>query len=207
MLAQSGKEGLRRAMLDSLTLQAETQPLTVKVRRGGAAVTAAATAGQAARFAFVKIPGSPVEPVEGSAMISGNEAHAPTIEVRNTSSRPVKYVEVGWVVRDQGGREFLAGSLPSPNQSFYLAAGNTGRLSQDSTLNFTVGGQPVNIREMTGFVTQVEFADGKVWVPTRQSLDDPLLRKVMGPSAEEQRLSDLYRRKGLDALVEELRKY
>jgi hypothetical protein len=207
VLAQSGREGLKRAMLDSLTLQAESQPLTVKVRRGGAAVTAAATAGQLTRFAFVRIPGSPVEPVQGSAVISGNEAHAPTVDVRNTTSRPVKYVEVGWVVRDQGGHEYLAGSLPSQNATFYLPAGNTARLSQDSTMSFTMGGQPVNIREMTGFVTQVEFADGKVWVPARQSLDDPLLRKVMGPSAEEQRLSDLYRRKGIDALLEELKKF
>ncbi len=35
VFAQSGKEGLRRAMIDSLALQAESQPLTVKVRRGG----------------------------------------------------------------------------------------------------------------------------------------------------------------------------
>jgi hypothetical protein len=205
VLAQSGKEGLRRAMIDSLTLQAESQPLTVKVRRGGAAVSAAASTGQEARFAFVRIPGSPVEPVQGSAVVSGNEARAPFVVVRNTTARPVKYVEVGWVVRDQAGREYPAGSLPSTNLN--LPAGNTARLAQDSTLNFTVGGQPVNIREMTGFVTQVEFADGKVWVPARQSLDDPLLRKVMGPSAEEQRLSDLYRRKGIEALVEELKKY
>jgi hypothetical protein len=205
VLAQSGKEGLRRAMIDSLTLQAESQPLTVKVRRGGAAVSAAANSGQETRFAFLKIPGSPVEPMQGSAVVSGNEARMPFVEVRNATSRPVKYVEVGWVVRDQAGRQYLAGSLPSTNLN--LPAGNSARLAQDSTLNFSLGGQPVNIREMTGFVTQVEFADGKVWVPARQSLDDPLLRKVMGPSAEEQRLSDLYRRRGIEALVEELRKY
>ncbi len=59
---------------------------------------------------------------------------------------------------------------------------------------------------MTGFVSQVEFADGKVWVPNRQNLENPPA-KVLAPSAEEQRLSDLYRRKGLDALVQELAKY
>jgi hypothetical protein len=206
VLAQSGKDGLRRAMIGSLQLQAET-PLTVKVRRGGPVVSAAATAGQLAQFAFVRVPGSPVEPLQGSAVISGNEAHAPFVEVRNTTSRPVKYVEVGWVVRDQGGHEYLAGSLPSSNLTFYVPAGHTARLAQDSTLSFTLAGQPVNIRQMTGFVTQVEFADGKVWVPSRESVDDPVLRKVMEPSAEEQRLSDLYRRKGIDTLIEELKKY
>jgi hypothetical protein len=60
---------------------------------------------------------------------------------------------------------------------------------------------------MTGFVSQVEFADGRVWVPNRQNLDQELLHKVLPPSAEEQRLTDLYRRKGPDALMEELRKY
>ena len=60
---------------------------------------------------------------------------------------------------------------------------------------------------MTGFVNQVEFADGKVWVPNRESLADPLLRKVLGPSAEDMRLSRLYRRDGINALVDELKKF
>ena len=60
---------------------------------------------------------------------------------------------------------------------------------------------------MTGFVSQVEFADGKVWVPNRQSLQDPALLKSVAPSAEEQRLADLYSRRGIDALVEELKKF
>ena len=60
---------------------------------------------------------------------------------------------------------------------------------------------------MTGFVSQVQFADGKVWVPTRQNLDEPELRKVVPPSAEAQRLSELYFKKGLPALVEELKKF
>jgi hypothetical protein len=203
ILAQSGKDGLRRAMFDSLKRQADLQALTVKVRRGGAALSSAAVAPseRLAQFAFLQIPDSPVQPVNGSAVVSGNQAHSPFVEVRNTTSRPVKYVEVGWLVKDDAGREYLAGSLPSTSLS--LAAGNTARLQQDSTLDFSLGGKPVNIRQMTGFVTQVEFADGKVWVPA----DDPGLRKVLEPSAEEQRLSDLYRRNGLDALVEELKKF
>jgi hypothetical protein len=209
VVAQSGKEGLRREMVASLARQAEMQPLTVRVRRGGAAVSSAALTGQEhmAQFAFLKLPDSPVEPLDGSAMISGSEARAPFVQVRNTTSRPVKYVEVGWVVSDQAGHEYLAGSLPSPNLTFYLPPGTSARVGQESTLDFSVGGQPVNIRNMTGFVSQVEFADGKVWVPNRQSLENATLRKVLGPSAEEQRLTDLYRRKGIDALMEELKKF
>jgi hypothetical protein len=53
----------------------------------------------------------------------------------------------------------------------------------------------------------VEFADGKVWVPNRQNLENALLLKVLPPSNEEQRLSDLYCTKGIGALIEELKKF
>ena len=59
---------------------------------------------------------------------------------------------------------------------------------------------------MTGFVSQVEYADGQIWVPDRASLANAQLLRVLAPSLEEQRLTDLYRKKGLQALVEELKK-
>ena len=89
----------------------------------------------------------------------------------------------------------------------YLPPGKTAQLLQDSELRFSRSGEPINIQKMTGFVSHVQFADGKVWVPNRQSLEDTALIKVLPPSPEEQRLSDLYRRKGLAALVDELKKY
>src|SRR5436190_3146745 len=90
VLAQAGKEGLRRQMIDSLQRQSELQPLTVKVRRGGAVVSSAAVVGteHVAEFAFLQMPDSPVEPVQGWAQLSGNEARAPRIEVRNKSLKP-----------------------------------------------------------------------------------------------------------------------
>jgi len=51
----------------------------------------------------------------------------------------------------------------------------------------------------------VEFVDGKVWVPSRQNLDETALRNVLPPSAEVLRLTELYR-KGLDVLIAELGK-
>jgi hypothetical protein len=60
---------------------------------------------------------------------------------------------------------------------------------------------------MTAFVTQVEFADGTLWIPSRAALDTPRFRAVLAPSPEEQRLADLYRKKGLAALVTELKKF
>jgi hypothetical protein len=209
VLAAGGKESLRHEMIDSLQRQSDLQPLTVQVRRGGPVVSSAAVApaGRMAEFAFVELPDSPVEPVQGWAQIAGNEARAPRIEVRNRSSKPVKYVELGWIVSDQSGRQYMAGSLPSAEAGLYLPPGQSARVLQESTLNFSSNGQPVNVRKMTGFVNQVEFADGKVWVPNRQNLEQPVLQKVLAPSAEEQRLSSLYRRKGIDALVDELKKY
>ena len=88
-----------------------------------------------------------------------------------------------------------------------LPPGKSARILQESTLNFSSNGQPVNVRHMTGFVDQVEFADGKVWVPNRQNLNIPVLQKVLAPSAEELRLSNVYRRKGIDALIQELKAY
>lgn len=208
VLAASGKDGLKRQMLDSLQRQSALQPLTVKVRRGGPVVSSAAVGSERmAEFAFLKLPDSPVEPVQGWAAISGNEARAPRIEVRNTSGKPVKYVELGWIVSDSTGKQYMAGALPSSEPSLYLPPGQSAKILQDSSLNFSSNGQPVNVRQMTGFINQVQFADGKVWVPNRQTLDDPLLQKVLSPSSEELRLSTIYLRKGIDALVEELKKF
>jgi hypothetical protein len=207
-LAQGGLDALRRQMIGSLQRQSDLQPLTVKVRRGGPVVSSAAVGSEhVAEFAFLQLPGSPVEPVQGWARISGNEARAPRIEVRNKSAKPVKYVELAWIVSDATGREYMAGSLPSAEASLYLPPGRNAEISQESSLNFSSKGQPVNVRKMTGFINQVEFQDRTVWVPTRQMLDNPQLQKVLAPSSEELRLSNIYLRKGIDALVEELKKY
>jgi len=207
VLAQGGVEALQQQMIGSLKRQSELQPLTVKVRRGGPVVSSAALGSEhVAEFAFLQLPESPVEPVQGWATLSGNEARAPRIEVRNKSARPVKYVELGWIVSDATGRQYMAGALPSSEPGLYLPPGQNARILQESSLNFSSNGQPVNVRKMTGFVSQVEFQDGKVWVPNRQALENPILQKVMAPSSEEMRLSNIYLRKGLDALVQDLKK-
>ena len=60
---------------------------------------------------------------------------------------------------------------------------------------------------MTGFVSQVEYTNGQIWVPNRASLENTQLLRVLAPSPEEQRLTDLYRTRGLKALMDELKKY
>jgi hypothetical protein len=209
ILAQaSGKAALQREMLESMARQSEVSQLAVTVKRTGRAVTSAATGSEHdAEFAFLQFPDSPVEPLNGSARISGNEARTPRIEVRNKSNRPVKYVEMGWIVSDPSGKQYMAGSLPSADSDLILPPGRSARLLQETTLNFSAKGQPVNVSKMVGFVNQVEFADGKIWVPNRQNLDNALLLKVLPPSAEEQRLTDIYRKHGIDGLAAELGKF
>jgi hypothetical protein len=203
VLASAGPAGLQREMLDSLARQDERPRIDVRMSRGGRSVTSAGEPERMARFAFLKMPGAPVEAIDGWAEVAGNEARTPTIQVLNLSSRPVRYVEIGWIVKDRQGREFLAGSVPAAENDLLLPPGRTGRVLQDTALRFSRNaGEPVSIGSMTGFVSHVEFADGHVWVPVRAALP-----AVMAPSPEEQRLADLYRTKGVGAVVDELRKY
>jgi hypothetical protein len=207
VLAQGGVEALAREMRESLARQAEAGQLTVAVSRAGRAVTTAAIPEHTEEFAFLQFPDSPVEPLKGSAVLSGNEARAPRIEVRNRGSQAVKYVEMGWIVSDTSGHRYMAGALPSADHDMILAPGRTAPVLQDTTLSFTAKGRPVQLQRMIGFVNQVEFADGRIWVPNRDNLSNTSLLNVLPPSPEEQRLSDLYRRKGVAALVAELGKY
>jgi len=207
VLAAAGPEGLRREMLDSLARQADRPRIDVRVSRGGRAVSSVGSTEHMARFAFLKLPDSPVEAVDGWAGVAANEARTPTIQVVNRSSKPVDYVEIGWLVKDPQGHEFLAGSVPAAEGDLFLPPGRTGRVLQDTALRFSRNaGEPVSIASMTGFVSQVEFADGKVWVPNRLALQLSGLLRVVAPSPEEQRLAEIYRTKGLNAVVEELRK-
>jgi hypothetical protein len=44
-------------------------------------------------------------------------------------------------------------------------------------------------------------------VPNRQNLENAMLLNVLAPSVEEQRLSDLYRKRGIDGLIAELNRF
>jgi hypothetical protein len=140
------------------------------------------------------------------ARIAGNEARAPRVEVRNRSERSIRYLEIGWILQEQGGREFLAGSVPA---ELTLAPGQKSQILENTTLKFPQphGAQPLAIDAMTGFVSSVEFSDGTVWIPSRADLGTPQLQRVIAPSDEEQRLAQVYRKKGLQALIAELNKF
>jgi hypothetical protein len=126
----------------------------------------------------------------------------------NRSDRPIRYFEVGWIIKDRQGREYLAGSVPAADPGLRLAPGARSEVRDDSSLKFSrPQGTPLNIDGLTGFVSQVEFSDGAIWIPSRSALADPRLQRVVGPSPEEQRLAELYRRRGLAVLINELNKF
>lgn len=101
----------------------------------------------------------------------------------------------------------MAGSVPASESAMLLPSGERTRLQQDTALRFSRGGRPIEIDGMTAYVSQVEFADGHVWVPSRRDLDSSPLLRITAPSPEEQRLADIYAKKGLAALIAELNRY
>jgi hypothetical protein len=82
----------------------------------------------------------------------------------------------------------------------FLQPRSRNSLVQDVTLKFTqAGGSPIPINDMKAYLASVEFTDGSMWVPPHGS-------RGLTPSPEEQRLTELYKKRGLDALVQELQR-
>jgi hypothetical protein len=198
LLETAGGEGLQKEVLSSLARQADRPSAGVQMVRGR---STNADPEREVQFAFLHMPDSPVDPTSGTARIAGNEARAPHINIQNRSDRAVKYLELGWIVKDQQGREFLAASIPS---DVNLAPGKSSLVTQDTALRFS---DRTRVDSMTGFVSSAEYSDGSYWIPTRGELNDPKLRGVVAPSPEEQRLLQIYRKKGLNGLIEELKKF
>lgn len=203
LFAEGGAQRVQNEILAMLQRQSDRPGMDLQMVRGGRATNIDAE--RSVQFAFLKLPDSPIEALQGIAHVAGNEARAPSLEVQNRSGRSVRYLEIGWILHDRAGRDFLAGSVPA---ELNLGPGQRSQILKDTTLKFPQrSGQALSIQGMTGFVSTVEFADGSVWIPSRSDLADPILKTVMGPSPEEQRLLQLYRKKGLKALIEELKKF
>ena len=202
LLEQGGPQKLQQEMLADLSRYAERPAVSAQMVRGPATNYEPE---RQLQFTFVQFPDAPVEAGDAQVGIAGNEARAPRLTIRNRSDREVRSVEIGWIVEDQQGREFLAKSLPT---DLNLAPGQSRNVRQDATLRFPQrAGEKISIAAMSGFVSNVEFSDGHMWIPARSSLGDARLEKVLAPSAEEDRLLQIYRRKGLKALMEELRRF
>ena len=116
VLQAKGEDGLGKEVLGAMKKAGERPQLDVALSRTGrtvgSAVGSAVASDNQAHFAFLHMPDSPVLAVNGQAAISGNEVRSPWIEVQNLSKKPVRYVEIGWVVKDKDGNEYLVGSVP-----------------------------------------------------------------------------------------------
>lgn len=205
ILEAGGPEQVRRYLLEIL---AERPRLDVQVSRalGSAGRASAAVGARPVEIACLQLPGAPLELLRGEAVISGSETRSARVEVWNRSSRPIRYFEIAWLLRDRQGREYLAGTIPG-KPAGVLAPGARALATEDAALRFAYsGGQPLVVEGLTGLVTQAEFADGEIWIPESRILEDSRLRRLLPPSAEEQRLAEIYRRHGLAAVIEELKK-
>jgi hypothetical protein len=190
LLKTAGTEGLRKEMLAGLARQAGSRGPNVQMVRGRATNQ---DSEREVQFASLAMPDAPVEIGDGTARVSVSEARAPRFSVRNRSAKAVEHMEIGWRVKDQQGREFYAASMPV---DLKLAPNQSGDVRQDASLRFQ---EPLAIQSMTAFVASVEFAGGGQWIPKRNTL--------IPASPEEQRLLQIYNKKGLDALIEELKKF
>lgn len=199
LFERAGAEGLQREMLASLGRQSD------RPQQGGVQMVRGRSTNyepeREVQFAFLNFPDSPVETLDGMARIAGNEARSPKLHIRNRSPRAVRYLEIGWIVEDQQGREFVAGSLPA---ELNLAPGQQSQVLQDTALRFP---DRTGIKTMTAYISNVEYGDGRYWIPSRASMSGDRLQRIIAPSPEEQRLVQIYRKKGLKALIEELRKF
>lgn len=201
-LATGGIENLRQAVVTAQARMDSRPRLDVQVARGRVTTY---DPSRSVQFAFVKFPDSPIESVRGSAAVTATEIHAPRLELRNTSSKAVRHVEMGWILADSAGKEVFASSVPA---KVTLAPGQSGQALDDTFLKVArPEGRPLNVTSMKGFVSSVEFTDDTVWIPSRQDLSRGNLDALAAPSAEEERLLGLYRKRGINALVAELKKF
>ncbi len=187
-LKSGGPEALRAKLIDILARAGQPQG-DMRAARSLPATNLQETA---VELAFVGQPGAPVELLNGSAKLAGVEARSPRFDLLNRSGRTIKFVEVYWLLKSQNGQLVPAGSLPA---EITLKPGERSTVSRSGALRV---GQP--IAGLTGFVNAVEFENGEMWIPPRPG-EGPTASAISG---EERRLAELYRRKGLEAVIQQL---
>ncbi len=210
-LALGGPEQLQAAVRASLERQQSRPKLAARLASGTrTSETERFKDGRSLNLALLDLPDAPLELLSGTATVDGASATTPVITVKNRSQRPIQYFELGWFVDDGAGVRYVAGWVPAPSPVKPLNPGRSTSTSLDRRVVFASKSENAakdqfSINGMGGYVSQVQFGDGTFWIPSREDIKNPSLR-VTPVSAEEQRLSDLYRRKGLEALTKELSK-
>ena len=159
--------------------------------------------------AIVSFPDAPVQMLNGAATIDKNEVRGPEVDLRNRSEKTVQNIETGWILHDENGRGFMAGLLPAHIQ---IRPVQQARVHENGVLRFSrASGSPILVDGVTAFISNVEFEDGNWWIPSRIDISnsalDASLKRTLVTSPEQQRLTEIYRRRGLTALTTELKKF
>ena len=201
ILAAHGAEPLREEIIASLNRQTAHPRLDVQLAHGRVSNQEPE---RDVKVAFVHLPDAPVEALETVGRVAGNEARLPHVELRNRSDRSVQYLEIAMLVADGQGLSVVAGSVPG---DVNLGPGQTGKVEQRNSLRVNASGMALHIAGLSGYISQVQFADGTVWVPSRAALADPALASAVNVSPEEQRLTRLYQKRGLQAVIDELKRF
>lgn len=204
---RGGKPALTAAMQASLRRQAARPLLEVRLAGQGPATVAAAAPVREMEIAVVNQPDAPLILESGSARVRGSVSDAPRFLLRSRGGRAVRHFDIGWLVRDGDGSLYSVGSAPVAEQ-----ADVAGPQAQETTgegrflIRPASGGNPA-IDAMLAYLRSAQFDDGTVWVPSRETLEASRLAEAVPVSAEERRLSQLYRERGADAIAEELRRF
>ncbi len=149
---------------------------------------------------------SPVSILDGTFHHVRSQLRGSRVTVRNRSAKPIKNVEVGYLVGSPREGLFFAGTVPSaaslaPGQQINLAGAPPLRVFESS-------GEPSASATLVAFVARATFSDGSLWIPSRDDLQsftvDPALRRALSFSPEQQRLAELYHRDSISAVISDL---
>ena len=200
-----GRPALASAMQASLRRQAIRPGLDVRLAAEGPA-----TAGSDIRevqFSFIQNEAAPLVLEGGTALVSGTISDSPRIRIRNRTDKTIRHFEIGWLVRDSQGSVYSAGAAPS-GEARDLLPGETVETGGDRRFELRPAGagQPPALESMAAFVRNAQLDDGSVWIPSRQALEASRLLQAMPVSAEERRLTQLYRERGPAVVAAELEK-
>ncbi len=209
LLATGGPEQLEKAMRASVQRQRQRPRLQAvleqQLRQLLTPTLPAAERAQRLQVSQHDLRGAPLEIVSGSAFVAGRRVSSPEIRVKNRSEKPVRYYELGWLVRDGNGTNYTAGLIPGPKGQSRLAPGAEASTRSERQFVFgRAGTDAFVISGMSGYVRNVEFEDGSVWIPPRSELAASPLESAAAVSVEEERLSRLYGSRGVSALITEL---
>jgi hypothetical protein len=196
LLESSGEEAVRARLLEALARYSAGAMMPVQVIRGAAPATALEP-GRAVELAALRLPEAPVEILAGEARVAGAEVRTHKVEIANRGRRGVRFVELGWLAADATGRLLPAGTLPS---EIHLPPGQRAAVQTGARVRFA---RPVEA--LTVYPALVEFEDGGVWVPSAAAWAQPALREALPVSGEMMRLAELYRKRGLEAVIQQLR--